>query len=50
MVQLLERLRAAGARIMPEVWHYVTAAHLCGGAVMHPDHAPSPGGCWEETG
>lgn len=28
MVPLLETLRGGGARILPEVWHGITAAHM----------------------
>lgn len=44
VVQLLDRLRAAGARIMPEVWHHVTAARYREGKTIPSEDAPSPGG------
>ncbi len=48
VVQFLEHLRAAGARVMPEIWHYATTACFRAGRVVHPDQAPSPGGRREE--
>ena len=42
MLPLLDRLREAGATIMPEVWHYITAAQIVPGVPVPPNQAPSP--------
>ena len=42
VLPLLDRLREAGATIMPEVWHYITAAQITPGVVVPPEEAPSP--------
>lgn len=42
VLPLLDQLREAGATIMPEVWHYITAAQIVPGVPVPPDQAPSP--------
>ena len=42
VLPLLDRLREAGAAIMPEVWHYITAAQIVPGVPVPPNQAPSP--------
>ena len=42
VLPLLDRLSEAGATIMPEVWHYITAAQIVPGVPVPPDQAPSP--------
>ena len=44
VVNLLDQLRDAGATIMPEVWHYITAAQFVPGVVVPPEEARSPEG------
>ena len=53
VIDLLDQLREAGATIMPEVWHYITAAQIVPGIIVPPDQAPSPRGPrgdWEDQG
>lgn len=53
VIDLLDQLRLAGATIMPEVWHYITAAQIVPGVVVPPDQASSPRGLrgyWEDQG
>ena len=44
VIDLLDKLRDAGATIMPEVWHYITAAQFTPGVVVPPAEAQSPQG------
>ena len=42
VIDLLDKLRDAGATIMPEVWHYITAAQFTPGVVVPPAEAQAP--------
>ena len=44
VIDLLDKLRDAGATIMPEVWHYITAAQFTPGVIVPPAEAQAPQG------
>lgn len=44
VIDLLDKLRDAGATIMPEVWHYITAAQFTPGVIIPPAETLAPQG------